>query len=256
MRRNAPSSIQSIVVRPHATALPSTTGDIVQVPTRTSRRASAGGVVVGAWRPMRMAAARGPSNHAERHLLHERLARRLHRRPGRELRLHAPDEELHRFHNEQVRELSAHLWAGGSTRRCSTGRRPTRSRAPDSSSTSPGSGRRCRRSSSPRRSTASRATRGWRPATSRTSWTVLEDGAGGDVAIGGAGLAAAASSAGSSTSTAVRLPGRGRRRDAVLPAARVAARLRARRDAHVRVEGGLPPPPAPLGLTSARARRA
>ena len=33
----------------------------------------------------------------------------------------APDEELHRFHNEQTRELGAHLSAGGCTRRWSTG---------------------------------------------------------------------------------------------------------------------------------------
>ena len=42
----------------------------------------------------------------------------------------APDEELHRFHNQRVREIGAHLSDGGSTRRCSTGRPPTRTRRP------------------------------------------------------------------------------------------------------------------------------
>ena len=37
-----------------------------------------------------------------------------------------PDEELHRFHNEQTRALAGHLLGRPCTRRWSTGRRPTR----------------------------------------------------------------------------------------------------------------------------------
>ena len=37
-----------------------------------------------------------------------------------------PDEELHRFHNEQTRASPATCWGVACTRRWSTGRRPTR----------------------------------------------------------------------------------------------------------------------------------
>jgi hypothetical protein len=47
--------------------------------------------------------------HAPADLLDGGLARRLHRRPRGEGGWAAPDAELHRFHNEQARELDLHL---------------------------------------------------------------------------------------------------------------------------------------------------
>jgi hypothetical protein len=37
--------------------------------------------------------------------------------PGGEIDWSAPDEELHRFHNEQVREIGPTSWDGGFTKR-------------------------------------------------------------------------------------------------------------------------------------------
>src|SRR5258708_35939406 len=46
---------------------------------------------------------------AETDLLHGPVARRFIAAPDGDIGWSAPDEELHRFHNEQTREISAHL---------------------------------------------------------------------------------------------------------------------------------------------------
>ena len=50
--------------------------------------------------------------------------------PGGEIDWTAPDEELHRFHNEQVREIGAHLCGRRLYERWSTGRPRRRTRRP------------------------------------------------------------------------------------------------------------------------------
>ena len=102
----------------------------------------------------------------------------------------APDEELHRFHNERVREVGAHLL--GRRLYETMGYWETADQdpsAPETSSSSRASGRRCRRSCSPGRSKPSRATPGWQGGLAEEV-AALKQQPGKDIAVGGAGLAA------------------------------------------------------------------
>ena len=148
----------------------------------------------------------------------------------------APDEELHRLHNEQTAELDAHL----------VGRRLYETMLPWEAAD--------RDPSEP--AVTAEFAQIWQALPkivfSRTLKSVegnarladddpaqeiarLKAKPGRDIAVGGAGLAATDRARAGRRVPIVRQPGRGRRRDAVLPAAELADRPRAGRDADVRL---------------------
>src|SRR2546426_7636048 len=82
--------------------------------------------------------------------------------PDGEIDWSAPDEELHRFHNQQARETGAHLYGRRLYEVMIPWETADENRRPKSmSSSSPASGRTHRRSCSRRPSRRSRAMPGW-----------------------------------------------------------------------------------------------
>ena len=113
--------------------------------------------------------------------------------PGGEIDWTAPDEELHRFHNEQVREIGvAPLRAAAVRGRCvywETARRDPAAAEHELEFAAHLAGA-CRRSCSRRRSRRSRATPGSSRGDAAEEVARLKEQPGKDLAVGGAGLAA------------------------------------------------------------------
>ena len=131
----------------------------------------------------------------------------------------------------------------GCTRRCCTGRPPSRiGRSTRQSSSGLRSGSRSRKSCSLPRCRRCRATRAWPPAALRRRSRRLRAEPGeGDVAIGGATIAAEAAASGLIDEyRADRLPRAGRRGHPVLPPAPAPGGSGTRRDPHLRLGGRLP----------------
>ena len=109
----------------------------------------------------------------------------------------APDEEVFRLVTDEIRQSASTCWDDGCTRRCCTGRPPTRiQRSTTQCSSGPRSGSRSRRWCSPPRCRRCRAMPAWPPALGEEIERLRAEPAEDSIAIGGAALAAEAAALG------------------------------------------------------------